>query len=258
MATRTPAAAARIAPQRLPARAVADDDVGEVGREQEGQDQRVEGLRRPVEQHPGDAGACSGARARGAMSGRGNRQGRSPRQAPVSPPASPGARGHSTKMTAPARRALGAAATAARSDDRAARWGRAASGGKCRARCAPTASIAATKPVGRLRPSPMAARQIVDDRFPRALRHPRVDAGVGEDLRVALGDRDEDSTPVRPVGRVQVLGEELLDRAPVRVQPLDALPAPARCASRCGSSSAVRTRNTRELREIDPLARRAR
>ena len=30
------------------------------------------------------------------------------------------------------------------------------------------------------------------------------------------------STPVCPVGRVQVLREELLDRAPVRVQPLDA------------------------------------
>ena len=46
-----------VAPQRLAAGAIADDGVGEVGREQEGEDQRVVGLGRPVEQHPRDEGA---------------------------------------------------------------------------------------------------------------------------------------------------------------------------------------------------------
>ncbi len=43
-----------VAPQFLAAHRVADDDVGEIGREQEGEDQRVDGLRGPVEQYPRD------------------------------------------------------------------------------------------------------------------------------------------------------------------------------------------------------------
>ena len=55
-----------VAPQGLALGSVADDDVGEIGREEEGQDQRVERLHRPVEEHPRDA-----RRQRSAHHGRG-------------------------------------------------------------------------------------------------------------------------------------------------------------------------------------------
>ena len=80
-----------VAPQRLPARAVADDGVGEVGREQEGQDQRVEGLHGPVEQHPRDAGAQRRAHSGVWAADVANRSMRYPRQE------APGRHGHSTK-----------------------------------------------------------------------------------------------------------------------------------------------------------------
>ena len=45
-------AAGGIGPQRGAKRRIADEAVHEIGAEQEGDDERVEGLRRPVEQHP--------------------------------------------------------------------------------------------------------------------------------------------------------------------------------------------------------------
>ena len=53
-------------------------------------------------------------------------------------------------------------------------------------------------------------------------RHARVDRRVGQDLDVVLGHRHEDEHARVPRRRVQVLHEELLDGALVRVQPLDA------------------------------------
>ncbi len=63
-----------IGPQRRAARRIVHEAVDEIGREQEGDDERVERLRRPVEQHPADQRALArrprtwppGARATGA------------------------------------------------------------------------------------------------------------------------------------------------------------------------------------------------
>ena len=46
------------APERLAADRVGDDAGGEVGREDEGDDQRLERLVGPVEQHPGEDAAA--------------------------------------------------------------------------------------------------------------------------------------------------------------------------------------------------------
>ena len=56
----------RITPDRSAASGIANDDIGEIGREQEDGDERIERLRGPVEQHPGgNAQAPSLGRRRG-------------------------------------------------------------------------------------------------------------------------------------------------------------------------------------------------
>ena len=100
-------------------------------------------------------------------------------------------------------------------------FGSSAPGGKCWASVAPMAAIAVTKPsVGT--PCADGFGELVDDRFPRSGRHHRVDALVGDDLRVALGHGHEQQHPRAPRGGVQVLHEELLDGAALRMQVLDA------------------------------------
>ena len=59
-------------------------------------------------------------------------------------------------------------------------------------------------------------RQVVDDGLPLLLGHPLVDRGIGHDLGVALGHRDEDQHAGASRSGVEVLGQELLHGAPVR------------------------------------------
>ena len=102
-----------VGPQRRAARRIGHEAVDEIGREQEGDDERVEGLRRPVEQHPADQRALARRLA---------------------------------TLARFARPATGARRHRARSDGWAARSGRPRPGGKCLARILPQRSMARMKP----------------------------------------------------------------------------------------------------------------
>ena len=55
--------------------------------------------------------------------------------------------------------------------------------------------------------------QVGDDGVPLGLRYLRVDGRVCQDLRKTLTGRHENQDPSAARGRVQILGEELFDRA---------------------------------------------
>ena len=81
--------------------------------------------------------------------------------------------------------------------------------------------------------------------------HLRVDALVGDDLRMVLGHGDEQQHPGAPRGGVQVLHEELLDGAAARMQALDA----AGHQGRADSGRHQRGRDQREHGELDEVDR---
>ena len=95
-------------------------------------------------------------------------------------------------------------------------------------------------------------RQPIDNALPFRMGNAGVNAGIGQYLRIALRHGDEDHHPRAAGCRVQVLGQELLHRAPVRTQ-LTHLARNQRQSQRPPGQKRDEHRENDELKAVNPL-----